>query len=117
MKTPGNNPFEQTLFLAEINPLASFDFSSYQELQYLGKEKLDGQKMHLLTYKPELKEQLLTLYFKDFQYKIWVDGRSQEIRQALIEGASKVAPQGALQMEVKLWDYNKPLKISPPKDE
>lgn len=116
MKTPGNNPFEQTLFMAEINPISSFDFSSYTTLEYLGKEKVDGSKMYVLKYKPLLKEQLLTLYFEDFDYKIWVDRRSKVIKQAMISGKSRVTPEGSLEMQLKLWDYDKPLEIEAPEE-
>ena len=116
MKTPGNNPFEQTLFMAELNPLASFDFNSYSELEYLGKEKIDGKKLYLLTYQPKLGEELLTMYFTDFKYKIWVDRGRREIRHAQIEATSKISSKGGLKMEVKIWDYNKPIEIKPPED-
>lgn len=113
---PENSVFETEYFLAEINPLSSFNFTHLENLQYLGVEKIDGKKYYVFTCTPGVNNEFLNRYWQDFQYKLWVEKNSRKLTGAEVKATNKAKPTDSLTMLVKLWDFDAPIELSAPVD-
>lgn len=115
MVTPGSELLDQELFMVEINPLSVFNFTGLGDPEYLGRQKLeDKKKYHLFALRPEVKNAFLTTYFKDFEYRVWVDPSDVRIVQGEMWARYKNNPEDWVYLKVKLWDYGKAEPLQPP---
>lgn len=111
---PENPVFETEYFMAEINPLSSFIFTNLVDLQYLGREKVEGKKIFIITCKPEVNNEFLTRFWKDFEYKLWIEGKSRKLVRAEVKAKNKAKQTDSLNMVVDLKDYNAKIILVPP---
>ncbi|MEW6065672.1 MAG: hypothetical protein ACOY3U_01055 [Bacillota bacterium] len=102
------------LFISELNPLANFNFKDIPELALVGEERLDGEKCLVYELKPNVENVFLEDQFDDFYYKVWVDKKDTNIRQAMIRANKMDTNTGGLEMLIKIWDYDRDLKIEVP---
>lgn len=109
----GSKLAQAELFLTEFNPLALFNFKDVPVINYNGREKLDGVKTVLLQLKPTVANPYLEFQYVDYDYKIWVDPKEQLIRRAVMEARPAGGEKGML-VEMKFWDFNKPIIIERP---
>lgn len=114
MVIPDNSVFEDDYFMAEINPLASFNFTSLNQLEYRGLEKSGGKKYYVLSCAPEIKNDFLTRFWQDFEYKLYVEKRSKKLLKAEVEAVNKAKPADTLTMTVEIKDLNAHIKLTPP---
>lgn len=110
---PENPVFETEYFMAEINPLASFVFTNLNDLQYLGREKIGGQKYYVMHCLPEVNNEFLNRYWQDFEYKLWIDSNKRIVR-AEVKAVNKAKPSDTLTMVVDLKDFHAKIKLEPP---
>lgn len=101
------------LFLTEFNPLSLFSFKDVPEVKLSGSERVDGVKTVVLELKPSVANPYLEFKYVDYDYKIWADPKQKLIRKAVLE-ASLPAGQKGMTVEMKFWDFNKPLIIEKP---
>ena len=113
MVIPENPVFETEYFMAEINPLSSFVFTSLIDLQYLGREKIGKEKFFVMVCKPEVNNEFLMRFWKEFEYKFWIDG-SKKIVRAEMQAVNKAKPTDSLHMTVDLKDFNANIKLETP---
>ena len=102
------------LFVSELNPLANFNFKDIPEQALVGEERVDGNKCLVYELKPNVENVFLEDQFDDFYYKVWVDKNELTIRQATIRANKVGSNPGGLEILIKLWDYNRDLKIDVP---
>jgi len=117
MERRGTNVLDNEYFLTEINPLSSFEFTRISNLQYHGLVEEEDGSFYLLEFIPTVNNKMLNKFWKDFTYKIWVDKRSRRISKAEIVAAHKSDSQDKMMMRIKLYDYNKDIEITSPKEE
>lgn len=102
------------LFVSELNPLANFNFKDIPEQALVGEERVDGDNCLVYELKPNVENVFLEEQFDDFYYKVWVDKNDLTIRQAIIRANKADSTPGGLEILIKLWDYNRELKIDVP---
>lgn len=104
------------LFITELNPLANFIFKDIPELNYKGEERINGKNLLVYELRPNVENVFLEGQFNDFFYKIWVDPGDNTIRQAKITAGKTTGDTAGLEIFIRLWDYNRNLKIDVPQD-
>lgn len=102
------------LFISELNPLANFNFKDIPVIELVGEERLDGEKCLVYELRPNVENVFLQDQFDDFHYKVWVDQNDLSIRQAMIRANKIDTGTGGLEILVKIWDYDRDLKIEAP---
>jgi len=111
---PESSLVDSELFITELNPLGSFIFRDIPEIKFLKQEKIKGEPLHVLELRPIVENPLMELNYDDFVYRIWVEPKNTVIRKAHITAAGKNGGRDRLDIVIELWDYNKPITISPP---
>lgn len=112
--TENNSLLRESLLMAELNPLSNFYFKELISTNYLGKEKVDGRKMHKIECTPKINNKWLDGYFKDLKYIIWIDRKDKVIRKAKVTALSKEKESSSLTVEVEFKNFNKEFNIQPP---
>lgn len=113
----GNKMVDSKLFV-ELNPLQNFNFKDIPQINFRGLEKLDREKLALLTMKPNINNQFLLTRFNNFTYQVWIDPQKQYIRKAIIEASAweKEQEKETMKISIDFWDYNQQMEITPPAD-
>ncbi len=102
--------------IAELNPLAVFDFSGELDVKYAGKEKAGGKVCRVYEIMGREVNKFMELYWQDFRYKLWLDKKSGAIRKSEIVAEHRDNSQYLLKVSVLFWDYNEEFEITPPVD-
>ncbi len=105
---------QQQLYMAEIDPLSSFQFKSGAVPTLAGKDKVRGRKCWVLEVKPEVESKYLELWWEDFTYRFWIDRRSHVLLKAEAKARSKNSRDTKLTMVVEFRDFNEKIKFEPP---
>lgn len=105
---------QSELFITELNPLAIFNFKGIPEIEMLAKEDLDGEECLVYELKPLVENMYLEEQFSDFYYKVWVDQKNVNISQAIIKANRPENEGNALDIKIRIWDYNQDLQIVAP---
>lgn len=114
MVIPGNDIFQQELFMAEINPLGSLQLGAIHDLAYLGLEDTDQGRAYHLRLRPEVQNKFLQLYAQDFLYDLWIGRRDKLIHQVAIQAASQANPTTTLAFSLQIYDYGARVRLEPP---
>ncbi len=111
---PGNRLTDSELFYAELNPLAYFNFKDVPDLKYKGLDKVNGEKLILLEMRPNLMDPFLELRLTDYYFKVWLSPEDYRLRQAFLQARDKYNAKGGIEINLRFWDYDKNINISPP---
>jgi len=112
---PDSSMMDSELFITELNPLGSFVFRDIPVIKFVKQERIKGTSLQVLELRPIVENQLMELNYENFIYRVWLDPRDKLIRQAHITAAGKNSSRDKLDIVIKMWDYNKPITITPPK--
>jgi hypothetical protein len=105
----------QQLYMAEIDPLSSFQFKNIGEPLLLGKEEVGNIKCALLELEqPKVESKYMEIWWKDFTYRFWIDRRKEQLVKAEITAVSTQSRDTSLTMTVDFKDFNRKIKINPP---
>lgn len=110
----GNKMAESELFVTEFNPLGNFNFKDVPIIKEVAAEEIDGVKFRVLELKPIVQNALMELSYDDFEYRIWVNPGDQVISRARIEATGKHGNRDKLEINIKMWDFNKQLQVIAP---
>lgn len=110
----GNKMAESELFVTEFNPLGNLNFKNVPFLNELDGEEIDGYKLRVLELKPIVQNELMELNYDDFVYRIWVHPKEKVIKQVHIEATGKYGKKDQLEIELRMWDFDKKLQVTPP---
>jgi len=113
MVNHGGDIFQQDLFMVEVNPIASLEYQALNNINYLGIEK-DRVDAYVMEYSPVVTNQMLTTYWQDFKYKVWIEKRSKRVFKAEVFADHKDASHNGLHMQLVLYDFNKKINIEAP---
>ncbi|MGB9782935.1 MAG: hypothetical protein ACPLXA_08225 [Moorellaceae bacterium] len=114
MVTPGNTPWQQELFMAEVDPLSLLKITQIKELQYQGRPRNLPGRPHLLMLQPEVNNRLLNSYWKNFYYKLWIEKGSHYIRRVELVADHRQKAHNKLTIVLELYDFNRRFTIEPP---
>jgi len=110
---PGSKLVDSELFYAELNPLAFFNFKDVPKLKYMGLEQVNGERLHALELRPNMMDPFLELLLTGYSYKVWLSREDHRLRRAVIKAREK-RNGGAIEIELRFWDYDKNITITPP---
>ncbi len=110
----GNQLAKAEAFIMEFNPLANFNFKDVPVLKYAGQEKAAGQEMYVLELEPNIEMPFLQNQFNIFKYKLWINPEDQRIYQAAINAGHTANSRAVMQINIKLYDFDKKIDIKPP---
>lgn|GEM_PF-1156823 len=113
MVNHGGDIFQQDLFMIEVNPIASLKYESLTNINYLGIERgrIDA---YVIEYTPVVTNQMLTTYWQDFRYKVWIDRRSKKIFKLEVFADHRDASHNGLHMQLLLYGFNERFDIQAP---
>lgn len=115
MVIPGNNLFQQELFMAEINPVAMLNIAQPQDMEYLGKQKGKDGQVYVLKLRPQVVEnRFLNMYAQDFTYLLHISRGDRYVSRAEVEATSKANTSTRIFFTVDFFDYNARISIEPP---
>jgi len=111
----GNLVAQSELFVTEFNPLGLFNFKDVPEIKKTGTERVDGVKTVVIEMRPNVANPFLELKYTDFKFRVWVDPDERLIRRASMQAYMPGGSEG-LVVDMRFWDFNENIKISPPQD-
>ncbi|MFA5535957.1 MAG: hypothetical protein WDA53_02175 [Bacillota bacterium] len=113
MTIPGNRVFEQDLFMVEIDPLASLNFIKVDNLVYAGRVNYKGQKLHQLSFAPELEHPFMNKHWFGFQYTLWLKTNG-ELVKGEVAANLKARPEDRFYLTIEITDYHAKIQLEPP---
>jgi hypothetical protein len=111
----GNKMADSELFITEFNPLGNFNFKDVPVIKKIKSEEVKGTKLIVLELRPIVQNSLMELNYDDFVYRVWLDPKQQVIKKAHISATGKNGSKDKLEITLEMFDFNKQIKISPPK--
>ena len=114
VKLTGNQLNQQDIFMAELNPLASFTYRELEEAAYEGIEGEGPGKLLVYSAVPIIDNPYMEVLWKDFRYKFWLEPRSYLVHKGEVTAVSKNNSADKLRLVVELRNYNSDIKIKPP---
>ena len=114
VKLTGNQLNQQEIFMAELNPLASFTYKELKEANFEGAERLNGQRLLVYTAVPVIDNPYMEILWKDFRYKFWLKPQSLQVYRGEVAAVSKNDSTDKLHLIVDFRDYNGDIDIKPP---
>jgi hypothetical protein len=106
---------DSELFITEFNPLGNFNFKDVPVIKKIKSEEVKGTKLIVLELRPIVQNSLMELNYDDFVYRVWLDPKQQVIKKAHISATGKNGSKDKLEITLEMFDFNKQIKISPPK--
>lgn len=113
MVNQGRGIFDQDLFMVEVNPITCLEFVELNNINYLGMDK-SKTTSYVMEYNPVVANKMLTTYWTDFEYKVWIHKGAKLINKVEIFAKHKDNPKNGLHMQLLLSDFNKKVKVEAP---
>ncbi len=114
VRLTGNQVNQQEIFMAELNPLASFTYRELKEAEFQGTEGDGTSKLLIYSAVPVIDNPYMEILWKDFRYKFWLEPRSLRLVKGEVTAVSKNDPDNKLRLVVELRNYDSNIKIKPP---
>ena len=108
-----NAPAAQEVFLAELNPLSSLQMKELGEVMLSGQEKVNGEKVWVCQLKPSVQNQMMEVFWTDFQYTLYIRKSDKTLVKAAIEAKNK-AKSDPMTMTIEFKDIGKKIDIQAP---
>lgn len=108
-----NAPAAQEVFLAELNPLSSLQMKELGEVMLSGQEKVNGEKVWVCQLKPSVQNQMMEVFWTDFQYTLYIRKSDKTLVKAAIEARNK-AKSDPMTMTLEFKDIGKKIDIQAP---
>ena len=108
-----NAPAAQEVFLAELNPLSSLQLKELGEVMLNGQEKVNGKITWVCQLKPSVQNQMMEVFWTDFQYTLYIRKSDKTLVKAAIEAKNK-AKSDPMTMTLEFNDIGKKIDIQAP---
>lgn len=108
-----NAPAAQEVFLAELNPLSSLQLKELGEVMLSGQEKVNGEKAWVCQLKPSVQNQMMEVFWTDFQYTLYIRKSDRMLIKATIEAKNK-AKSDPMTMTLEFKNIGKKIEIHAP---
>ncbi|MDP4159736.1 MAG: hypothetical protein Q8911_08245 [Bacillota bacterium] len=108
-----NAPAAQEVFLAELNPLSSLQMKELGEVVLSGQEKVNGDKVWVCNLKPSVQNQMMEVFWTEFQYALYIRKSDNMLVKATIEAKNK-AKSDPMTMTLEFKDIGKKITIQKP---
>lgn len=91
------------------------DFLRAETFELVGRERLEGRECyHLRTPLGEVANDYWRVFFSDFLLEAWVGRSSFKVERVRLLGSNRSVPGDKLEIELKLFDHDAPIVITPP---
>ncbi|MDK2883012.1 MAG: hypothetical protein PWP12_77 [Bacillota bacterium] len=91
------------------------DFLQAENFELVVQERLDGREYyHLCTPLGEVTNDYWRVFFSDFLLETWVERSNFKIERVRLLGSNRSVPGDKLEIELKLFDHDAPIVITPP---
>jgi len=108
-----NNSLGQTsMFIEELGPVNFLSYGSLLDVRYAGTEKINGKKMSVIEFNPQLVGSFSGQKYQGYHCKIWVDYKERLVGQVVLNAALKSSDLPTVTLN--LWGFGQPLTINPP---
>lgn len=108
-----NAPATQEVFLAELNPLSSLQLKELGEVVLSGQEKVNGDKAWVCKLRPSVQNQVMEVFWTDFQYTLYIRKSDQMLLKATIEAKNKLKSD-PMTMTLEFKNIGKKIDIHAP---
>jgi hypothetical protein len=108
-----NAPAAQEVFLAELNPLSSLQMKELGEVMLSGQGDVNGEKVWICNLKPSVQNQMMEVFWTDFQYTLYIRKSDKMLVKATIEAKNK-AKSDPMTMTLEFKDIGKKINIQAP---
>jgi hypothetical protein len=108
-----NTSAAQEVFLAELNPLSSLQIKELGEVMLSGQGKVNDEKVWVCTLKPSVQNQMMEVFWTDFQYTLSIRKSDKMLVRAIIEAKSK-ANKDPMTMTLEFFDIGKKINLHAP---
>lgn len=108
-----NAPAAQEVFLAELNPLSSLQMKELGEVMLSGQGNINGEKVWICNLKPSVQNQMMEVFWTDFQYTLYIRKSDKMLVKATIEAKNK-AKSDPMTMTLEFKDIGKKITIQAP---
>ncbi|ODA40036.1 hypothetical protein [Desulfosporosinus sp. BG] len=108
-----NAPAAQEVFLAELNPLSSLQMKELGEVMLSGQGKVNGERVWICNLKPSVQNQMMEVFWTDFQYTLYIRRSDKMLVKATIEAKNK-AKSDPMTMTLEFKDIGKKITIQAP---
>ena len=108
-----NAPATQEVFLAELNPLSSLQLKELGEVMLSGQAKVNGDKVWICQLKPSVQNQMMEVFWTDFQYTLYIRKSDKMLVKATIEAKNK-AKSDPMTMTLEFKNIGQKIDINAP---
>ena len=108
-----NAPAAQEVFLAELNPLSSLQMKELGEVMLSGQGNVNGEKVWICNLKPSVQNQMMEVFWTDFQYTLYIRKSDKMLVKVTIEAKNK-AKSDPMTMTLEFKDIGKKINIQAP---
>lgn len=103
----------QEVFLAELNPLSSLQMKELGEVALGDQEKVNGEKVWICHLMPSVQNQMMEVFWTDFQYTLYIRKSDKMLVKATIEAKNKIKSD-PMTMTLEFKDIGKKITIQAP---
>lgn len=103
----------QEVFLAELNPLSSLQMKELGEVMLSDQGKVNGEKVWVCHLLPSVQNQMMEVFWTDFQYTLYIRKSDKMLVKATIEAKNKVKAD-PMTMTIEFKDIGKKINIQAP---
>ncbi|KUO73317.1 MAG: hypothetical protein APF81_11945 [Desulfosporosinus sp. BRH_c37] len=103
----------QEVFLAELNPLSSLQMKELGEVMLSDQGKVNGEKVWVCHLSPSVQNQMMEVFWTDFQYTLYIRKSDKILVKAIIEAKNKVKSD-PMTMTLEFKDIGKKINIQAP---
>lgn len=108
-----NTLASQEVFLAELNPLSSLQMKELGEVMLSDQGKVNGEKVWVCTLAPNVQNQMMEVFWTDFQYTLYIRKMDKMIVKATVEAKNK-ENSDPMTMTLEFKDMGKNIAIQAP---
>lgn len=103
----------QEVFLAELNPLSSLQVKELGEVMLSDQGKVNKEKVWVCTLTPSVQNQIMEVFWADFQYTLYIRKADKMLVKATIEAKNKEKSE-PMTMTLEFKDIGKKINIQAP---
>jgi len=101
-------------FMMEINPLSIFENMENVQVNYVGKEKVEGRRCRVYEVMTKGEREWMTYFWQDYNYRIWIDQKEGYLKKGEVYAEHRDNSKHQMYLLVIVDDYGKNIDIKAP---
>ncbi|HAU32456.1 MAG: hypothetical protein XD78_1302 [Desulfotomaculum sp. 46_296] len=107
-----NSLGQTSMFIEELGPVNFLNYGSLLDVHYAGTEKINGKKMSVIEFNPQLVGPFSGQKYQGYHCKTWVDQKERLIGQVVLNAGLKKSDLPTVTLN--FWGFGQPVSINPP---